>query len=81
MSELSGRSAPSDLADAVVLDRGEMSFITGEPPTADVVAIDPIRYVAWPKAELRSFLAEHPSLRAAWQAVLGADLVGKLRAA
>jgi Popeye protein conserved region len=60
---------------------GEMSFITGEPPGADVVAIDSIRYVSWPKAELRSFLAEHPSLRAAWQAVLGADLVGKLRAA
>jgi hypothetical protein len=60
---------------------GEMSFITGEPPTADVVAIDPIRYVAWPKTELRTFLADHPALRAAWQAVLGADLVGKLRAA
>ncbi len=60
---------------------GEMSFITGEPPTADVVAIDSIRYVSWPKAELRKFLADHPPLRAAWQAVLGADLVGKLRAA
>lgn len=59
---------------------GEMSFITGEAPTADVVALDPIRYVSWPKAELRAFLAEHPALRAAWQAVLGADLVGKLRA-
>lgn len=60
---------------------GEMSFITGEPPTADVVVVDSIRYVSWPKAELRTFLADHPSLRAAWQAVLGADLVGKLRAA
>ncbi|HEY8039662.1 MAG TPA: cyclic nucleotide-binding domain-containing protein [Polyangiaceae bacterium] len=60
---------------------GEMSFITGEPPTADVVAIDAIRYVAWPKAPLTKFLAEHPPLRAAWQAVLGADLVSKLRAA
>jgi len=59
---------------------GEMSFITGEAPTADVVAIDSIRYVSWPKAELRTFLAEHPALRAAWQAILGADLVGKLRA-
>jgi hypothetical protein len=60
---------------------GEMSFITGEPPAADVVALDAIRYVSWPKAELRAFLAEHPALRAAWQAVLGADLVGKLRSA
>lgn len=60
---------------------GEMSFITGDAPTADVVAIDAIRYVSWPKAELTKFLAQHPPLRAAWQAVLGADLVSKLRAA
>jgi CRP-like cAMP-binding protein len=60
---------------------GEMSFITGEPPTADVVALDSIRYVSWPKAELTKFLADHPTLRAAWQAILGADLVGKLRSA
>jgi CRP-like cAMP-binding protein len=60
---------------------GEMSFITGQAPAADVVAIDAIRYVSWPKAELTTFLAQHPALRAAWQAVLGADLVSKLRAA
>ena len=60
---------------------GEMSFITGEAPTVDVVAIDAIRYVSWPKTELKTFLAQHPPLRAAWQAVLGADLVSKLRAA
>jgi hypothetical protein len=60
---------------------GEMSFISGEAPTADVVAIDAIRYVSWPKTELKTFLAQHPPLRAAWQAVLGADLVSKLRAA
>jgi len=59
---------------------GEMSFITGEPPAADVVALDAVRYVAWPKADLSKFLADHPALRAAWQAVLGADLVSKLRA-
>jgi CRP-like cAMP-binding protein len=60
---------------------GEMSFITGEAPTADVVAIEAIRYVSWPKVELKKFLAAHPPLRAAWQSVLGADLVSKLRAA
>jgi hypothetical protein len=59
---------------------GEMSFITGEAPTADVFALEAVRYVSWPKAELTKFLAQHPSLRAAWQAVLGADLVSKLRA-
>jgi CRP-like cAMP-binding protein len=60
---------------------GEMSFITGEAPTADVVALDASRYVSWPRAELKTFLAQHPPLRAAWQSVLGADLVSKLRAA
>ncbi|MGH7296900.1 MAG: cyclic nucleotide-binding domain-containing protein [Polyangiaceae bacterium] len=60
---------------------GEMSFITGEPPTAEVVALGAVKYVSWPKKELTKFLAEHPPLRAAWQAVLGADLVSKLRAA
>jgi hypothetical protein len=60
---------------------GEMSFITGEAPTADVFAVDAVRYVSWPKKELTKFLADHPTLRAAWQAVLGADLVNKLRAA
>jgi hypothetical protein len=60
---------------------GEMSFITGEAPTADVVAIDAVRYVSWPKKELTRFLADHPVLRAAWQGVLGTDLVNKLRAA
>jgi hypothetical protein len=39
-----------------------------------------VRYVSWAKADLTKFLAQHPALRAAWQAVLGADLVSKLRA-
>jgi hypothetical protein len=58
---------------------GEMSFITGAAPTADVVAVDGVRYVSWPKAELTKFLAQQPAIRAAWQAVLGTDLVRKLR--
>lgn len=59
---------------------GEMSFITGEAPSADVFALEGVRYVSWAKADLTKFLAQHPALRAAWQAVLGADLVSKLRA-
>jgi hypothetical protein len=59
---------------------GEMSFISGENPTADVVTKDASRYVAWKKEELRAFLAEHETLRAALQMVIGGDLVAKLRA-
>jgi CRP-like cAMP-binding protein len=60
---------------------GEMSFITGEPPSADVVALEETRYVAWPKPELKRFLAGNPPLRAALQLIIGTDLVAKLRAA
>ena len=59
---------------------GEMSFISGENPTADVVTKDRSRYVAWKKEELKAFLAEHPPLKAALQLVIGGDLVAKLRA-
>jgi hypothetical protein len=59
---------------------GEMSFISGENPTADVVTVDRARYVAWQKEELKAFLAEHPALRAALQLIIGGDLVAKLRA-
>jgi CRP-like cAMP-binding protein len=60
---------------------GEMSFITGEAPSADVVALEETRYVAWPKQELTEFLAGNPPLRAALQLIIGTDLVAKLRAA
>jgi hypothetical protein len=60
---------------------GEMSFLTGQVPTADVVATEATRYVAWKKNELSAFLDANPALRAAIQLVIGTDLVGKLRAA
>jgi CRP-like cAMP-binding protein len=60
---------------------GEMSFLTGQTPTADVVAVEPTRYVAWPTRALSHFLETNPALRAAIQLVIGTDLVGKLRAA
>jgi hypothetical protein len=60
---------------------GEMSFITGEPPSADVVATEDTRVVSWPKAELTKFLSNNQPLRAAMQLVIGTDLVAKLRAA
>ena len=60
---------------------GEMSFLTGQVPTADVVATEATRYVVWKKRELSAFLDANPALRAAIQLVIGTDLVGKLRAA
>lgn len=59
---------------------GEMSYMTGDAPTAAVLATSDARYVAWPQDELRKFLADKIDLRAALQNILGTDLVGKLRA-
>lgn len=60
---------------------GEMSFLTGLNPNADVVTLAPTRLVSWSKVELKAFLEHNHELRAAMQMVIGTDLVGKLRAA
>ena len=60
---------------------GEMSYITGQAPQADVVAAEATRIVAWPQRELRAFLAKNAELRAMMQMVIGEDLVAKLRPA
>ncbi len=39
---------------------GEVSILLGEPPTADVVALRPLRCVALPGAAVEAFLVEHP---------------------
>lgn len=57
---------------------GEMSFMTGERPNADVFAAEKTRLVAWPQKELKALLDGAAELRAAVQGVLGADLVAKL---
>jgi hypothetical protein len=60
---------------------GEMGFLTGAKTSACVVAREPVRYLALPAAALRALFQKHPELRAAMQAVIGSDLVAKLRAA
>lgn len=60
---------------------GEMSFVTGESPTADVIALEPIRVVSWPREALAALLAEKPQLAVAMHAAIGADLASKLEAA
>ena len=58
---------------------GEMSFLTGEAPAADVEAVTSTRLVTWPTPALKEFLAENADLRATMQLVIGTDLVTKLR--
>ena len=58
---------------------GELSYLTGKPPAADVVAATALRVVRWPADALRAFLAANPDTRTAVQLVLGSDLAAKLR--
>jgi CRP-like cAMP-binding protein len=58
---------------------GELSYLTGRPPAADVVAASALRVVRWPAAALRDYLASNPEIRTAMQVVLGSDLAAKLR--
>ena len=58
---------------------GEMSYLTGEPTSAGVVAIEQTEYLCWHADELRRELENEPKLRAAIQGILGVDLAHKLR--
>lgn len=60
---------------------GEMSILTGERTTADVVALGPVEYMAWPVAKLARVRATSPMLWSKIQSVLGHDLVEKIRRA
>jgi hypothetical protein len=57
---------------------GEMSFLTGNLPTATVKASKETRYVAWSKEELKKLLNRNPSMWATLQGVLSTDLTKKL---
>lgn len=39
---------------------GEVSILLGEPPTADVVAIHPLRCIMLPGSAIEGFMVEHP---------------------
>jgi CRP-like cAMP-binding protein len=78
-------TARVELADARAVELshgafiGELSYLTGRPPAADVVAASALRIVRWPTDALRGYLEAHPETRTAMQLVLGADLAAKLR--
>jgi hypothetical protein len=57
---------------------GEVSFITGGTASATVRALQPTRYITWPKAEVTKLLNRNPSMRLAMQSVLSTDLSKKL---
>jgi Popeye protein conserved region len=58
---------------------GEMSFLTGKLPNADVYAVEPTRTVSWQAEVLRKLLDTNLELRASVQQVIGEDLIAKLQ--
>lgn len=58
---------------------GEMAYLSSETPTTDVFAADAVTFLALPSEKLREFLEDQIELRAQIQAIVGADLVRKLR--
>ncbi len=58
---------------------GEMSFLSGEKATADVVATEPSRLMVWSQETLNEFLARRAGLAFKLRGVLGRDVVAKLR--
>lgn len=57
----------------------EMSFLTGEPATADVFATDEASYIFWNQQKLRSLEQLNTDLLIKIQNILGNDLTVKLK--
>ncbi len=58
---------------------GEMSFLTGRPTTASVVAVTSSRYLRLPRPGLHRLFDREPDIRVAVQMVIGHDLVAKVK--
>ncbi len=58
---------------------GGISFITDETAPTNIVALEPTRYVCWPKSKLKVYLTKNPELHAALQTTLAIDLTKRLR--
>jgi CRP-like cAMP-binding protein len=59
---------------------GSISYVTEEAAPANVVAIEPTRYVSWQKSKLKDFMSENPDLHSALKSTLAIDLTRWLQA-
>lgn len=58
---------------------GSISYVTEETAPADIVALEPTRYVSWPKATLKKFMEKNSELHTALQSTLSIDLARSLQ--
>lgn len=59
---------------------GSISYVTGETAPANVVSLEPTRYVSWSKAALKEFMEKSPDLHLALETTLAIDLARWLEA-
>ena len=59
---------------------GSISYVTEETSPANVVSLEPTRYVSWPKSKLKEFMTKNPDLHSALKTTLAIDLTRWLRA-
>ena len=59
---------------------GSISYITEETAPANIVSLEPTRYVSWPKSKLQDFMKKNPDLHTALKTTLAIDLTRWLQA-
>ncbi len=59
---------------------GSISYITEETAPANIVALEPTRYVSWPTSKLQDFMKKNPDLHTALKTTLALDLTRWLQA-
>ena len=58
---------------------GEMNYLTGKPPSANVIACKDLKYVFWSRQKIDQLFHRYPLIRTKVRQTLGFDLVNKLR--
>src|SRR6202000_59484 len=53
---------------------GSIDYVTQETASADILAIEPTRYVSWPKSKLKDFMDKNPDLHLVLKSTLAVDL-------
>lgn len=59
---------------------GSISYVTEERAPANIVALEPTRYVSWDKSKLKAFMSKNPDLHSALKTTLAIDLTRWLQA-
>jgi CRP-like cAMP-binding protein len=57
---------------------GEMSYMTGNPTSVDVIADEQLHYLIWDRTELEQLFKKLPALEQVMNVILGKDMAVKL---